>query len=174
MIFLKKHGFLLLAIILVGGLTVLIHKSPKSDSSAPETVEVSTLSAETSESENPDYLRYIPIWENGEESNLYDLLQPEEILYFRRYDCSDCERYESSILRLLESLNYPYQVIEVNKAPDSWEIGPAIASSVVKSIGIKEIPTVAFIKNGVFITKIENAFSENGDEIRVTTEKVFN
>lgn len=120
-----------------------------------------------------NYREYIPIWENGKESNLYDMINDKEIIYIRRFDCPDCEEYEESILHQIKATGVPYMVLECSKNAQEWTDGPAIPSSVVKSIGIEEIPTVVFIMNGTFLTRIENQFSKDGNEIEMVAESAF-
>ena len=120
-----------------------------------------------------NYREYIPIWENGKESNLYDIIDDREIIYIHRFDCSDCSEYEGSILRQIEATGIPYMVLECSKDAQNWTDGPAISSSIVKSIGIREVPTVLFIMNGKFLTRIENQFSQDGNEIEMVAKAAF-
>ena len=99
--------------------------------------------------------------------------EDEKIIYIRRFDCPDCEEYEESILRQIKATGVPYMVLECSKNAQEWTDGPAIPSSVVKSIGIEAIPTVVFIMNGTFLTRIENKFSKDGNEIEMVAESAF-
>ena len=143
-----------------------------------ETVDVDSVQepkAQENEEIQPahNYREYIPIWENGKESNLYDIISDKEIIYIRRFDCPDCKEYEESILHQIKATGVPYMVLECSKNAQEWTDGPAIPSSVVKSIGIEEIPTVVFIMNGTFLTRIENQFSKDGNEIEMVAESAF-
>lgn len=132
-----------------------------------------TKSKESEVEESHNYREYIPIWENGVQSNLYDMLESKEIIYVRRYDCPDCAEYEESILRQIKETGLPYMILECSKTAPEWGDGPAIPSSVVKSIGIKEVPAVLFVMNGSFITRIENQFTQDGNEVQMTAESAF-
>lgn len=140
-----------------------------------ETEENSTGAIEEPAEVDPsaDYRTYLPVYDNTMEHNLYDDLEEKCLIYFRREGCEDCEKYETSILRQMEESGYPYHILEVSKTPEEWQSGLAIKSSVVKSIGISEVPTVAFVSEGIFQTRIENHFTEDGDEIIKTCTRVF-
>lgn len=132
-----------------------------SDATAPE------------KEETYNYREYLPVYENGTEYNLYDLMEDYQILYFKRAECQDCKTYNSVILSRLRELDYPYLTIEVSKEPENYESGLAVQSAIIKSIGLSEVPTLAFIRNGEWITKIENEFTMAGTEIPLTCQQVF-
>lgn len=121
-----------------------------------------------------DYRTYIPLYQNQQESNLYDRISKNQVLYLRRKDCPDCQKQESTIIRQLAACGYPYLILDVSKEPEQEPSGLVVPSSVVKAIGIEQVPAVAFIKDGKWITRIENQFSKSGDEIQMTCWRVFN
>lgn len=139
---------------------------------ATEDPEVFVSASDAQEAEMVDYTKYIPIYDNGVESNLYDRLYEKHIIYFKRDDCKDCQKYHDIIMDKLYMLNYPYTILEVSKEAESYE-GLAIPSAVVKAIGVSEVPTLAFIKNGRWLKKIENEFTISGTEITIHCQEAF-
>lgn len=151
--------------------TVAVDATAKSEDQT--TVEENESEPEREVKPDHNYREYIPIWQNGAESNLYDMLSNKEIIYIRRYNCPDCEKYEESIIRQIQNTGIPYMVLECSKQAEEWTEGYAIPSAVVKSIGIEEIPAVVFVMNGTFLTRIENQFSQEGNEIEMVAESAF-
>lgn len=161
-------------LVLMGSLCTLMACSAKT--TEPVQIEPSTKQTVKMESmeERPNYREYLPVWENDEERNLYDEMESRQILYFRREGCEDCERYESAILEQIEQTGVPYFILDVVKEPDDQVLGDyQIESKVVKSIGIKEVPTVAYVEDGYFLTRIENRFSETCEEVGMVAERLY-
>ncbi|MBQ6857248.1 MAG: hypothetical protein IJO13_09105 [Lachnospiraceae bacterium] len=120
-----------------------------------------------------DYNTYIPVYENGVENNLYDLISKEQIIYVKRDVCEDCKMYHNTIINRLNELGYPYLVIEASKEAELYENGYAIPSPVIRAIGISKVPTLVFIKDNQWVEKIEDEFTITGTEIDAMCRKVF-
>lgn len=157
--------------LLVTSLCMLMACNAHTTETRPDSLQ--TTQAESVE-EAPNYREYLPVWKNGEEFDLYDLMESKHILYFRREGCEDCERHEEAILNQLNNTGIPYFILDVVKEPgDNVEEHYQIESKIVKSIGIAEVPTVAYIEDGFFSTRIENRFSETCEEVRMVADRLY-
>lgn len=134
--------------------------------------EVFVSATDEVEKQTSNYSEYIPVYNNGVEYNLYDMMSSQQIIYFKRDDCEDCKKYHSMIIQRLTDLDYPYLTIETSKDAAEYP-GLAISSSIVKSIGISQVPTLAFIRDKEWVTKIENDFTMAGTEIALTCQQVY-
>lgn len=138
-----------------------------------EDYEVNT-STEISKKTDPDneYLKYIPVYFNGEEKNLYDLATEDEfIFYLQRPDCDDCIKYDSDILKLLSKSKIAYLVIETSKEPET-KSGISMRSSVATDIGIEAVPSFIFMKDGKAIEKYDEDFGD-GSEVNKIIHKLY-
>lgn len=175
--FCLKLLFCILFAMIIGGVALLFHQS-RTVSGSTRSQEEAFVSADVQEeletTQTDNYREYLPVFQNGEEVNLYDLIDAEQILYLKRDGCEDCEKYDEMINKTLYEMGYSYLVLEVSKDPQSYSDGSAVSSAVIKSIGISQVPALAWIKDNHWLTKMENEdFAMGEPEIVSVTNQVF-
>lgn len=141
-------------------LSVCVKDTEQVEKSAVESETVHNTDAVYPEEEpKTDYGEYIPIYINKEETNLYEAAFLDSIIYMKKNDCDDCAREEDYILDTIKESGINYLEIEVTKDPLRSD-RPAIASKVAKGLGLTKVPSVCFLKDGVFVGMLDNGFSD--------------
>lgn len=173
-----KLLFCVLFLMILWGVALLFQQSRSVYTKSTRVQEEAFVSVTTREgseaTQEVDYREYLPVFQNGEEINIYDLIDDEQILYLKRDGCEDCEKYDELISKTLYEMGDSYLVLEVSKDPQSYSDGYAVSSAVVKSIGISQVPALAWIKDGRWMKKMENDdFAMGGTEIVSVTNQVF-
>lgn len=139
------------------------------DKPEAEAEDVETAGSLNLDAENP-YLTYIPVYHNGEEKNLYELATEDAfIFYLKKSNCSDCQKYEGTILEKLANSDIPYVVLETSKTPKKVS-GYSIESKVAVDIGIKSVPALIFMKEGKAVEKFDGEVGDGSVIEKLLTE----
>ena len=129
------------------------------------------------ETESPsyaaDYTVYIPVFKDGEETDLYEIIGGRDcLIYVTREGCDDCARDGGMIEEKMVQSGMYSLLLHADKSPEKGA-GLRIDTKVVKGMGLNAVPALCFVRGGRFISRIEDAFTPEGTEIDEMFEMVY-
>lgn len=120
-----------------------------------------------------DYTVYIPVFKDGEETDLYEIIGGRDcLIYVTKEGCDDCARDGGMIEKKMADSGMYSFLLHADKNP-SKGTGLRIDTKVVKGMGLNAVPALCFVRDGRFISRIEDAFSSEGAEIDEMFEMVY-